>query len=69
MLDGDVKVVKGLVLAGIGDPRFTPDANAPIDPLPSPSVPAKPPPDADQDARHVRRDADRGGLPVRLTPP
>jgi hypothetical protein len=42
VLDGNVKVVKGLVLAGIGDPRFTPDANAPIDPLPSPSVPTKP---------------------------
>jgi Calcineurin-like phosphoesterase len=44
VLDGGVKVVKGLVLAGIGDPRFTPDANAPIDPLPSPSVPTKPAP-------------------------
>ena len=53
VLDGDVKVVKGLVLAGVGDPRFTPDTNAPIDPLPSPSVPAKPPPTPTQDAGHV----------------
>jgi Calcineurin-like phosphoesterase len=44
VLDGDVKVVKGLVIAGIGDPRFTADANAPIDPLPTPSVPKKPAP-------------------------
>src|SRR4051794_32775876 len=46
VLDGNVKVVKGLVLAGIGDPRFTADANAPIDALPSPSVPTKPAPTA-----------------------
>src|SRR3954452_14880618 len=44
VLDGQVKVVKGLVIAGIGDPRFTPDATAPIDPLPTPSVPTKPAP-------------------------
>jgi hypothetical protein len=44
VLDGGVRIVKGLVIAGIGDPRFTPDANAPIDPLPSPSVPTKAPP-------------------------
>jgi predicted MPP superfamily phosphohydrolase len=44
VLDGNVKVVQGLVIAGIGDPRFTADANAPIDPLPTPSVPTKPGP-------------------------
>jgi predicted MPP superfamily phosphohydrolase len=30
VLDGDVREVKGIVFAGIGDPRFTPDTNAPI---------------------------------------
>jgi predicted MPP superfamily phosphohydrolase len=30
VLDGDVRVVKGVVIAGIGDPRFTPDTAAPI---------------------------------------
>jgi hypothetical protein len=44
VLDGQVKVVKGLVLAGIGDPKFTPDTKAPIDAIPSPSVPTRPAP-------------------------
>ena len=30
VLDGDVRVVKGVVIAGIGDPKFTPDTAAPI---------------------------------------
>ena len=30
VLDGDIREVKGIVFAGIGDPRFTPDTNAPI---------------------------------------
>ncbi len=63
VLDGDVKVVKGLVLAGVGDPRFTPDANAPIDPLPSPSVPAKPPPTP------TRTPGTSGGTPTAAASP
>src|SRR5918912_865378 len=30
VLDGEVRIVKGIVIAGIGDPKFTPDTNAPI---------------------------------------
>jgi predicted MPP superfamily phosphohydrolase len=37
VLDGDVREVKGIVFAGIGDPRFTPDTNAPIADSSSPS--------------------------------
>src|SRR5918912_1975337 len=40
ILDGDVREVKGIVFAGIGDPRFTPDTNAPIPDAPSPTNPA-----------------------------
>jgi predicted MPP superfamily phosphohydrolase len=36
VLDGDVREVKGIVFAGIGDPRFTPDTNAPIPDASSP---------------------------------
>jgi predicted MPP superfamily phosphohydrolase len=50
VLDGDVRVVKGLVFAGIGDPRFTPDSTAPIRdspleaPQPAPGTPTAPAP-------------------------
>ena len=45
VLDGDVREVKGIVFAGIGDPRFTPDTNAPIrDAPPSPSGSPSPSP-------------------------
>lgn len=38
VLDGTVRTVKGVTIAGIGDPRFTPDSAAPInDPTPSDS--------------------------------
>jgi predicted MPP superfamily phosphohydrolase len=44
VLDGDVREVKGIVFAGIGDPRFTPDTTAPIrDAAPPPATtPANP---------------------------
>jgi Calcineurin-like phosphoesterase len=48
VIDGDVRVVKGVVIAGIGDPKFTPDTNAPItnpaatSPTASPGSPAAP---------------------------
>jgi predicted MPP superfamily phosphohydrolase len=40
VLDGDVREVKGIVFAGIGDPRFTPDTNAPIRDASSSTSPA-----------------------------
>jgi Calcineurin-like phosphoesterase len=69
VLDGDVKVVKGLVLAGIGDPRFTPDANAPIDPLPSPSVPTKPAPTPSSTPGTARTPGTSSGAPTATPSP
>src|SRR4051812_36022059 len=69
VLDGEVKVVKGLVLAGIGDPRFTPDANAPIDPLPSPSVPTKPAPTPSGTPGTARTPGTSSGTPTATPSP
>ncbi len=45
VLDGEVRVVEGVVIAGIGDPKFTPDTNAPItDPTPTTGTSAHPGP-------------------------
>ena len=40
VLDGDVREVKGIVFAGVGDPRFTPDTTAPIQDRPLTSAPS-----------------------------
>jgi predicted MPP superfamily phosphohydrolase len=43
VLDGDVREVKGIVFAGIGDPRFTADPDAPIADAATPPASIAPP--------------------------
>jgi hypothetical protein len=66
VLDGEVRTVKGVTIAGIGDPRFTPDSQAPIT-SPSTGAAAATGPTAGVASSHAGSDTPASGPPASAT--